>query len=101
MLSNEVLSQPLEPRNGRGLWSFFVPQDANHDKKQSGRELYERGSSVQVNIMTKRPLPNNRLGCPHLLLMGLVSRSARASALSEISGWLSRYRNLLRCGQVV
>jgi hypothetical protein len=44
----------------------FVPQHANHDK-ESERGLYERGSSVQVDVMTKRPLPNDRLGCPRLL----------------------------------
>jgi hypothetical protein len=45
---------------------LFVPQHANHDKKQSRGELYERGSSVQVNVMAKCPLPNDRLGRPHL-----------------------------------
>jgi hypothetical protein len=55
----------VDGRKGR-LEPFFVPQHANHDKK-SERGLYERGSSVQVDVMTKRPLPNDRLGCPRLL----------------------------------
>ena len=60
------LSQPLEPgRMKAGLESFSVPQHANHDKTRRG--VYERGSSVQVDVMTKHPLPNDRLGCPRLL----------------------------------
>src|SRR5271155_971630 len=78
-------------------WSpFFVPQHANHDK-ESERGLYERGSSVQVDVMTKRPLPNDMLGCPRLLDGGVSRRSAHASALSEIQ---DSFRYIGTCSDV-
>ena len=78
-------------------WSPFSFLNTRTTTKSFGEGLVRKRIQCEIDVMTKRSLPNDRLGRPRLLDDGRSFQKKRTFFCSPSnSGKLSIYRNFLR-----